>query len=382
MPGSGGLFLTESNSANANDFFGFAAGTSNTSGYSNAFFGTEAGRNNRSGDSNGFFGRKAGFKNVSGRVNIFAGAFAGYNNSSGSRNAFFGAQSGYSNTIENDNTMVGAFADINPGSNPASSPVTNATAVGNRSIVSKSNSLVLGSIEGLNGASESVNVGIGTSAPLAPLHISRDDGTAKFLVKNTATKAFAANMFELNNFGPVQFHMINRQTGIDWTFRNNFQKKFTIQAVGAKIQFALDKRGNLEITGDFTAKGVVYSSDRDRKENLKEVNSQEVLEKLVAVPVTEWNFKQENIRHIGPMAQDFYAAFGVGKDNKHLNPTDTAGVMIAAIQGLYQQLREKEKEIQDLKTELKEFGTLKTRLIRLEHLLDSFSGGWMASNED
>jgi hypothetical protein len=71
------------------------------------------------------------------------------------------------------------------------------------------------------------------------------------------------------------------------------------------------------------------------------------------------------------MAQDFFAAFGVGKDNKHLNPTDTAGITMAAIQGLYQQIQEKDREIEILKARLAQLESLETRLAKLEGLNQS-----------
>lgn len=144
---------------------------------------------------------------------------------------------------------------------------------------------------------------------------------------------------------------------------------------GNKTVFDLNPNGNLKIVGDLTANGVVYASDRNKKEHFSQIDPQQTLEKLVTVPITEWNFKQDKNRHIGPMAQDFYAAFGVGKDDKHLNPTDTAGVTIAAIQGLYQQLQDKDAQLKDqlleiknLRSEVMELRSLQTRLIALETL--------------
>ena len=66
----------------------------------------------------------------------------------------------------------------------------------------------------------------------------------------------------------------------------------------------------------------------------------EVLAKVVEMPVGTWRFKSEDdsIRHIGPVAQDFMAAFGYGKDDKYITATDADGVALAAIQGLNQKL--------------------------------------------
>ena len=99
--------------------------------------------------------------------------------------------------------------------------------------------------------------------------------------------------------------------------------------------------------GNLTAAGTVNgSSDRNAKENFSAVDAREVLERVAAMPVSEWNYREDpNTRHIGPMAQDFYAAFNVGPDEKHITMVDADGVALAAIQGLNQKLEEKETRI-------------------------------------
>lgn len=94
--------------------------------------------------------------------------------------------------------------------------------------------------------------------------------------------------------------------------------------------------GGLRVNGTF-----VSASDRNLKENFKPVNARAVLEKVAALPLSEWNYKEDRAsRHVGPMAQDFYAAFGVGPDDKHIATVDADGVALAAIQGLNQKLAE------------------------------------------
>jgi tetrahydromethanopterin S-methyltransferase subunit H len=91
---------------------------------------------------------------------------------------------------------------------------------------------------------------------------------------------------------------------------------------------------------------VDQTSDRNLKENLASIDAREVLAKVVGLPITHWNFKTaDRARHIGPMAQDFYAAFGVGADDKHITTVDEGGVALAAIQGLNQKLEEKDAQI-------------------------------------
>lgn len=101
-----------------------------------------------------------------------------------------------------------------------------------------------------------------------------------------------------------------------------------------------------------TLAGVWQSvSDRNQKENIIEVNSKEILRKLMQLPVSMWNYKIEgsNIKHIGPMAQDFYSVFGVGSDDKTISSIDPAGVAFAAIQELSKQNEELRSQKEELK---------------------------------
>jgi hypothetical protein len=95
------------------------------------------------------------------------------------------------------------------------------------------------------------------------------------------------------------------------------------------------------------------TSDRNKKENLQAVDTEDVLLKLVKLPVTTWNFigTDPSIRSMGPMAQDFHAAFGLsGTEDKRINLTDANGVALAAIQGLNAKL-ERELAERDVRIE-------------------------------
>jgi hypothetical protein len=80
-----------------------------------------------------------------------------------------------------------------------------------------------------------------------------------------------------------------------------------------------------------------------------------VLDELAKVPVQKWNYKHEkdqDIPHIGPMAQDFKDTFYPGRDDKRISTLEFDGVELAAIKGLHQLVKEKESEIQELKNQL------------------------------
>ena len=116
--------------------------------------------------------------------------------------------------------------------------------------------------------------------------------------------------------------------------------------------------GTIKITAEPTNSTKIVTriatSDRNKKEKFLPVDVQEILTEVVKLPIETWNYKQQDaqIRHIGPMAQDFAAAFGVGEDNLHINMVDANGVNLAAIQALYKMLQEKDAQIGALRADL------------------------------
>jgi hypothetical protein len=86
---------------------------------------------------------------------------------------------------------------------------------------------------------------------------------------------------------------------------------------------------------------------RNIKANFSFVEGKQVLQKLFNVPISTWSYNDQtpSIQHMGPLAEDFYAAFGLGEDEKYINTVDVDGVALAAIQGLYQMVREQEDQM-------------------------------------
>jgi hypothetical protein len=89
-----------------------------------------------------------------------------------------------------------------------------------------------------------------------------------------------------------------------------------------------------------------------------------VLDKVAGLSLVTWNYKDQDdsIRHMGPMAQDFYAAFGLGLGEKTIDTIDTNGVALAAIQALNVELEELRADREELKARL---GELTRRLDEL-----------------
>jgi hypothetical protein len=89
-------------------------------------------------------------------------------------------------------------------------------------------------------------------------------------------------------------------------------------------------------------------SDRSAKQDFAPVEPQEILARVVRVPVAKWSYRNNpSVRHIGPTSQDFRAAFGLGDDDaRSIASVDADGVALAAIQGLNAKL---EHEVAELK---------------------------------
>ena len=118
-------------------------------------------------------------------------------------------------------------------------------------------------------------------------------------------------------------------------------------------------------------------SAKDSKENYTHVDAVHILEQVVELPIERWNYRHQDdsVKHIGPYAEDFHAAFGLhGESNRTISSQDLDGVALAAIQGLTLKLEanleEKQTEIDRLEAENKlqdeRFASLEQRLLAME----------------
>jgi len=106
-------------------------------------------------------------------------------------------------------------------------------------------------------------------------------------------------------------------------------------------------------------------SERESKENFSTVDPLRILDALSKIPIWSWNYRAQDptVRHVGPVAEDFHTAFGLGENNTHISNVDVNGVALTAIQGLHSLVMEKTKRIEQL--ELKN-QSLSDRLTDLE----------------
>ena len=190
-----------------NLFVGRDSGRETLPGTNNSFFGYFTGPGIDTGIDNSVFGFQAGNSIIAGNRNAFFGTRSG-RLSQGSDNAFFGTNTGVGDLGSNQATLIGYSANVGMGG------LTNATAIGARALVNSDNSLVLGSINGLNGATADTNVGIGTTSPTQRLHVVGGglvtgdltvNGTINGSVANATNATTATNAHNLGGVAANQY---------------------------------------------------------------------------------------------------------------------------------------------------------------------------------
>jgi hypothetical protein len=187
------------------------------------------------------------------------------------------------------------------------------------------------------------NVGIGVTNPATKLQVGGVISAA----------ASSSEPFEASG-AASGYALLDRTTGA--------AGRWVMFATGGTLGFYSGGNTRMSVSAGGTVTATAFNppSDRNLKENFVPVSPQEVLEKVAGLPISRWNFKEDKATpHVGPMAQDFHAAFGLGTDDRHIATVDADGVALAAIQGLNQKLEAQQAEN----------AKLKARLEKLEKLL-------------
>ena len=267
----------------ANSYFGFNTGKSNTVGFGNAFFGYEAGLNSLSASGNAFFGTHAG-SSARGSYNAFFGNSAGAGIRGDSCIAL-GAWSGPS--YENGNVSQRLFVDVKRSSDPL------IYGEFDHDLVRINGTLQLGAINYYSNSDDGL------------IRAPNDNGADLHLVANDAI------VLEIGDYDQ------DSDKGFFEVWKESDQDKLLV----------LDENGDLDLKGT-----VGTISDVHRKEQIVAVNRQDILKRLMNIPISEWQYIGSTSRHIGPMAQDFHKAFGLGKSDTRIATIDADGVALVAIQ--------------------------------------------------
>jgi hypothetical protein len=236
----------------------------NTTGYLNTGVGINALVANTIGQSNVAVGEESMYFNTSGYVNTAVGSAALYSNTTGSYNAAVGLTSLGFNTTGSFNTALGADSLLN---NTTGSGLTcigyqcttggnnlqNATAIGAHSLVSGSDSLVLGSVAGVNGATSTTKVGIGTSTPTAILTIGRGMGhPVSDSWETYSSRRWKSNIHTL----PDALAKVERLRGVTYDLKDS--GKHEIGVIAEEVGAVVPELVTYEENGK-DARGVDYS---------------------------------------------------------------------------------------------------------------------------
>jgi len=241
------------------------------------------------------------------------------------------------------------------------------------------------------------DVGMGISSPEASLHIERDDGTARLLVDENSPTVATRTLMTFSNNGGVLFKMDNEDSGQSWVLRNHNNhfwirdatastNPLRIEAGAPNYSINIDPDGNvgigkgnpseaLDVVGNIVASGsITPSSDVALKTAFRQVDALRILEGVASLDIQAWQYRADpvSVRHLGPTAQDFAAAFGWGATETGIATVDADGVALVSIQALYRLFQQQEAEIDRLSADV---GDLTDRLEALEALVADLTGG-------
>ncbi|MBV8489750.1 MAG: tail fiber domain-containing protein, partial [Candidatus Eremiobacteraeota bacterium] len=296
-------------------FSAIGAGSSNsisgTGGLYSAFIG--AGNSNAIG-SGGSIDAEGAFIGAGSANKIGSTASAPY--------AFIGA--GYQNTSNADNTFIGS------GQANSVSGGYGVIGGGEKNIVSATYGAVAGGYD---------NSAIGYESTVAGGAINTASSTQAFVAGGTSNVAAGADSFAAGYHANAAYtgSFVWSDTSSSAATKATAAYQFLARAAGGVMFFS-----NSAMTAgvSLAAGGGSWSnlSDRNLKTGIALLDNDSILDRVAMLPITEWSYISEpGVRHVGPMAQDFYAAFGVGEDNRHITTIDEDGIALAAIQALHRE---------------------------------------------
>jgi hypothetical protein len=176
----------------------------------------------------------------------------------------------------------------------------------------------------------------------------------------------------VNTDGKKGAFMIGDMSTGDWTYASA-DNQFVVRAqriwLGKTTGYATATSGRYieTSTGAYLSSGGAWvsSSDSAKKHLWQDVDGEMVLEKLAAMPVRSWSYREEgdSVRHVGPTAQDFRNAFGLGDTDKAIASVDADGVSLAGVKALVQRTADLRRENEELRAAL---GDVLRRLAELE----------------
>ncbi|MEI2672173.1 MAG: tail fiber domain-containing protein [Marmoricola sp.] len=360
----GGAYQSVIGSGQSNLISGTAYGSVIGSGGNNLISGTGYGSVIGSGGNNRISGTAAGSAIGSGSGNRIDGNASGGVIGGGVNNQISGTNTSLSAIGGGiGNTISGTMATI-PGGFFNTAAGDQSFAAGTQAKANHQGAFVWGDSTFVNFASTGNNqfliranggVGVGTNAPAAQLHVASSGGDVMPQMRIDQLNTGDAARLRMTVGGNVSQRWDVAATSTYYTFYSGLAGNvLTLTPTDPTDYLVMGNFAHLTAGGAWT-----NSSDRNVKANFAPVDGRAVLDKVLSLPLSTWNYKAEDAatRHLGPMAQDFYATFGLGSDDKSISTIDPAGVSLAAIQGLYQVVQDKDRRITQLENEVAQLKT-------------------------
>lgn len=213
-----------------------------------------------------------------------------------------------------------------------------------------------------NAATDSVfvdatgRVGFRTSAPVLDLHLATSNTPAQRL-EQTGAGGFTAQTWDIAG-NEANFFIRDVTSGSRLPFRirpGAPTSSIDIAASGNVGIGTASPTTRLDVAGDVSVRGTISQlSSRTAKEDFVAIDGQALLQKIDALPITTWRYIAASDRHLGPVAEDFHQAFGLGATDKMIAPADMAGVALAAVKALQDQVQQRDRQIEALERRLSE----------------------------
>ena len=233
------------------------------------------------------------------------------------------------------------------------------TALGFSTIASGNNSTAMGADTRASGLG-STALGTNTTA----------SGTASTTMgSNTIAsgeRSVAMGALASTNSHPGAFVFGDNSTwmGTNAEVRAAADNEFVVRAAGG---FRFRTASDLTTGCNLPAGSGVFSctSSRLTKENFAPLDAEAVLHKIAGLSVQGWNYRTERgVRHVGPTAEDFHGAFGLGPDSTSIGTIDAAGINMLAIQALEARTAQLKRENETLRAALARLDALVRQLGR------------------
>jgi len=286
-------------------------------------------------------------------LGAYSTAMGGGTTASGNSSTAMGSTTraqGQNSTATGNNTTASGLNSVSMGENTVASGA-HAAAMGYATTASGFGSLAMGSNTQAIGA---YSVAGGANA------IAR--GTSSMAFGNAETVSIA--------HGSFAFGDISTNTRIVSDLAN----QFVVRASGG-VGFYTNPAMTLGVELDPNDGTWNTLSDRNRKEHFRDLPGEDVLDRLSRIPIQRWSYKTGGpaATHVGPTAQDFYAAFGLGTNPLRISSVDADGIALAGVKALdvrTRDLLETNRMLADDNRQLREANDeLRVRIERLERLL-------------